>query len=179
MSMRYEEGTYSARVLDQELTTSKSGNSMGVLTIQILGRIEEVDDGEGGQTLMLQEVETSMLRKVYLVITETTAQWTADKLTKLGFTAPPSALKDKESTGSSLIGSEHLFTMKFGGDDGTLESWDVHLDGEAKVTQPTSAVQDLELDAAFGSIFKQSQASATGGEKIKQITAAKSANLPF
>lgn len=183
MSVRYEEGIHGALITDQELGLSKKGNSMGVLTIQILSKVVETQDpGTGEPVRVFEKVELSEKRKVYLALTENSVEWTADRLTKLGFRGQPSQLKDRESPGTKLVGTEALFVMKLDGSDGTYESWDVLLESSGpKAAQPTSDVQDLALDATFGGVFRESQARAVTEapkEQVKQITAA-SADVPF
>ena len=183
MSVKYAEGIYGAQITDQALTTSKKGNAMGVITIQILTQLVETQDpGTGEPVRVFEKVELSERRRVYLTFTPNSVEWTAQRLTKLGFMAQPSQLKDTESPESRLIGTEALFEMKFGGDDGTLESWNVLLESSgAKPAEPTTGVQDLELDAEFGAIFRESQAEAVTEapkEQVQQITAA-SADVPF
>ena len=182
--MKYQEGLHGAQITDQELTTTKNGHAAVLLTIQILTKVVETQDpGTGEPVRVFENVELSEKRKIWLVVNDNCAEWTAERLAKLGFLAQPSQIKDKESAETNLIGTEHLFEMKLGGDDGTRENWNVPTDSRGgRVAEPTTDVQDLALDAAYGAIFRDVQAKAAGTEapkeQVQQITAA-SADVPF
>ena len=170
--MRYQEGLHGALITDQELTTTKSGNPSIVLTIQVLTRLVETNDpGTNEPVQVWENVELSEKRKVWLVLTDNSIDWTVDRLKVLGFQGLPSQIKDKESPGTKLIGTEHIFEMRLGGNDGTLEGWNVP-------TKPRSSNAEPTTEAKFGEAFRAGLAKTDAKEQVQQITAA-SADVPF
>ena len=178
--MRYQEGLHGALITDQELTTTKSGNPSIVLTIQILTRLVETNDpGTNEPVQVWENVELSEKRKVWLVLTDNSIDWTVDRLKVLGFQGLPSQIKDKEAPGTTVSATELVFEMRLGGNDGTLEGWNVPTKPRSSSNaEPTTEMQDLELDAKFGDAFRAGLAKTDAKEQVQQITAA-SADVPF
>lgn len=144
----YAEGRYLCEIVDQGLSTAKSGNMQIVFKVKVLEGTQPARD--------VKQYE----RSIYLTVTEKTMEYLVPKLQALGYHRDALRFLDlSQSQHHDLRGQQaEIFCKHEEGNDGNLrEKWDI-ASSQSKpldLVAPDSKVL-RQLDALFGRQVKNS-----------------------
>lgn len=141
----YAEGLYVAEVTAQALGETRTEKPQFILRFKVLGT--PTDDGAYAPITHQYE------RTIYMVITEKTMPYVAEKLNRLGYTGRGFGPLDPDSPNhQSFVGNQVDVYCKHESDDkgGTREKWDISRGPSALKVEPLTPKKVRELDALFG-----------------------------
>ena len=151
MSTFYEQGTYTATILEHGLTPSKR-KLTPQLWIKIKPHTMIYPDGT------TEEVPTHMQyeRTIFRPITENTIDYVLDDLKQLGFEGDSFAVLETGHPDSTLVGVEASVRCEYQEYEGkTQERWSIARTGGGYEAEPMEPGDVQKLDALFGRQLKE------------------------
>lgn len=159
-SIFYQPGNYVGEVKEQRLGETKTGKPQLVIRFKVLGT--PLDDGE------YAPVSVQYDRTIYMVITEGTMPYVADKLKRLGYAGKGFGPLDPDHANhQSFVGQMIDVWCKHEADQegNAREKWDIARGPSALNVNPLPSKKVRELDALFGKSLLAPDSESTPAHK--------------
>lgn len=165
MSMEFDTGSYTAKILDQGFATAKTGNQQFFLTI------EPIYEGTGSEVTELPRQLRGKKRTIFRTITDNTVERFAQDLRSLGYTGDSFDGVDPETKGFHSFKDQEVPVVckenSFGGN--VNERWELEFSGGfTAVRSEKKAIR--ELSAKYKSVLKNAKPLATPPEAKPERT---------
>lgn len=162
-SVFYQPGNYVGEVKEQRLGETKTGKPQFVIRFKVLGT--PLDEGE------YAPVSQQYDRTIYMVITEGTMPYVAEKLKRLGYAGKGFGPLDPDNAShQSFVGQVIDVWCKHEADqDGNArEKWDIARGPSSLTVNPLPSKKVRELDALFGKSLLSPDGDSTPKAKSTQ-----------